>query len=76
MPSVKLQSGTVKIDADAQQDAATIIVFRPAGSSVTFTGNLVFDVRDGALVLTNGGVAAFAFAPGQWLAVNIDPHRA
>ena len=75
MSGLKLQTGTVKTDADAQQNAATIIVFRPTGSSVTFTGNLAFDVKDGALVLTNGGIPAFAFAPGQWQSVNVDPHR-
>jgi hypothetical protein len=75
MPGVKLQTGTVKIDADAQQDAATIIVFRSTGSSVAFTGNLAFDVKDGALVLTNAGLPTFAFAPGQWQAVNVDPHQ-
>ncbi|MEA3137927.1 MAG: hypothetical protein QOK23_96 [Gammaproteobacteria bacterium] len=74
MPGVKLQTGTIIIDADAQQTGTTIMVYRPAGPSVTFTGNLAFDVKDGAVIITNAGIPLYAFAPGQWLSVNVDPH--
>ncbi len=49
-------------------------MYRPVGSPVTITGpSLAFDVKDGALIITNGGNPNYAFSSGQWLTVNFDP---
>jgi hypothetical protein len=62
------------MEIDAYKNRGAYVVHRPAGLPITITSGAVkVDVKDGALIVTNGPDVLFALAPGQWLTVNVDP---
>ena len=61
--------------AAKQQSAATsLTVYRPGGQRTLIQGaDLSADVRDGSLVILNGGKVSAILSPSQWVSLNIEP---
>jgi hypothetical protein len=60
-----------------QTSATSFTVYRAIGSPVVINGaSLSIDIKDGSLVVSNGGNPVYVFGPGHWITVNFNPATA